>query len=146
MVAGRDRLNGYRQALEAHCIPVEENLIVEGDFTEISGLSAVQQLLPLSPNAVFVANDTMAIGALKAFRQAGLWVPQDVALVGFDDVPIASAIEPALTTVHQPIERLSAMAVEILLSVLAGTSEEKTTVHRIILPTELVVRVSCGSA
>jgi LacI family transcriptional regulator len=124
---------------------MEEELIVEGDFTENSGRLGMQRLLPASPSAVFVASDMMAIGALKALRQAGRQVPQDVALVGFDDIPIASAIEPALTTVRQPIERMGSMAVEVLLSVLEGPAEEEALVHRIILPPELVVRASCGS-
>jgi len=145
MVAGQERLDGYRQAIEAHRIPVEEELIVAGDFTEGSGMSAMQQLLPVAPSAVFAASDMMAIGALKAFRQAGLQAPRDIAMVSFDDIPIASAIEPALTTVRQPIERMGAMAVDVLLSVLAGPPEPDAPVHRIILPTELVVRASCGS-
>ncbi len=142
---GQDRLEGYRQALQAHRIQVEESLIVEGDFTERSGRVGMQRLLPASPSAVFVASDMMAIGALKALRQTGRQVPQDVALVGFDDIPIASAIEPALTTVRQPIERLGSMAVEVLLSVLEGSLEEEAPAHRIILPPELVVRASCDS-
>jgi LacI family transcriptional regulator len=145
MTAGQDRLEGYRQALKAHRIPVEEELIVEGDFTENSGMVGMQQLLSASPSAVFIASDMMAIGALQALRQAGCQVPQDVALVGFDDIPIVSAIEPALTTVRQPIERMGSMAVEVLLSVLEGSSEEEAPAHRIILPPELVVRASCGS-
>jgi LacI family transcriptional regulator len=146
VVHGQDRLSGYRQALEARGIPVEEELIVEGDYTEASGMVAMQQLLPASPSAVFVASDMMAIGALKALRQADLQVPQDIALVGFDDIPIASAIEPALTTVRQPIERMASMAVEVLLSVLETSFQEEATAQRIVLPTELVVRASCGSA
>jgi len=146
MVAGQERLDGYRQALEAHRIPIEGELIVAGDFTEGSGMSAAQQLLPAAPSAVFAASDMMAVGALKAFRQAGLQAPQDIALVSFDDIPIASAIEPALTTVRQPIERMGVMAVDVLLSVLEGSPEPDAPVHRIILPTELVVRASCGSA
>jgi len=118
MTAGQDRLEGYRQTLKAHRIPVEEDLIVEGDFTENSGMVGMQQLLSNSPSAVFIASDMMAIGALQALRQAGCQVPQDVALVGFDDIPIVSAIEPALTTVRQPIGRMGSMAVEVLLSVL----------------------------
>jgi LacI family transcriptional regulator len=145
MAHGQDRLEGYRQALKAHRIPVEEELIVEGDHTQNSGMVAMQRLLPASPDAVFVASDMMAIGALKALRQAGWQVPQDIALVGFDDIPIASAIEPALTTVRQPIERMGSMVVEVLLSVLEGASEEEALAHRIILPPELVVRASCGS-
>jgi LacI family transcriptional regulator len=144
MTAGQDRLEGYRQTLKAHRIPVEEDLIVEGDFTENSGMVAMQRLLPASPSAVFVASVMMAIDALKVLRQAGWQVPQDVALVSFDDAPIASAIEPALTTVRQPIERMGSMAVEVLLSVLEGLSQEAPA-HRIILPAELVIRDSCGS-
>jgi LacI family transcriptional regulator len=145
MIAGQDRLEGYRQALKAHRIPVEEELVVEGDWTDNSGMVAMQQLLSNSPSAVFIASDMMAIGALQALRQAGWQVPQDIALVGFDDIPIVSAIEPALTTVRQPIERMGSMAVEVLLSVLEGASEEEALAHRIILPPELVVRASCGS-
>jgi len=146
MIAGQDRLNGYRQALEARGIPVGEELIVEGDFTESGGMAAMQRLLPASPSAVFVASDTMAIGALKALRQADRRVPQDIALVSFDDIPIASAIEPALTTVRQPIEHMGSMAVEVMLSVLEGPSGEEAPAQRIVLPTELVIRASCGSA
>jgi LacI family transcriptional regulator len=141
---GQDRLEGYRQAMQAHGIPVEEGLITEGDFTESSGMVGMQRLLPASPSAVFVASDMMAIGALKALRQAGREVPQDIALVSFDDIPVASAIEPGLTTVRQPIERMGSMAVEVLLSLVEGSPEE-ALVHRIVLPTELVIRNSCGS-
>jgi len=145
MVSGQDRLEGYRQALKAHRIPVEEELIVEGDYTENGGMVAMQRLLPAAPEAVFVASDMMAIGALKALRQAGWQVPQDIALVSFDDVPIASAIEPALTTIRQPIERMGSMAVEMLLNRLESSAGEEAPAHRIILPTELVIRASCGS-
>jgi len=142
---GQDRLEGYRQAMQAHGIPVEEGLIAEGDFTESSGMAGMQRLLPASPSAVFVASDMMAIGALKALRQAGRQVPQDIALISFDDIPVASAIEPALTTVRQPIERMGSMAVEVLLSLVESSPEEEAPVHRIVLPTELVIRNSCGS-
>jgi LacI family transcriptional regulator len=145
MVVGQDRLSGYRQALEAHHIPIDEELIVEGDFTESSGVSAIQKLLPISPTAIFAASDTMAIGILKGLREVGLRVPQDVALVGFDDIPITSMIEPALTTVRQPIERLGSLAVEVLLSVLKDSPEAKSSVHRTVLPTELVIRNSCSA-
>jgi len=142
---GQDRLEGYHQAMQAHGIPVEEGLITEGDFTESSGMVGMQRLLPASPSAVFVASDTMAVGALKALRQAGRQVPQEIALVSFDDIPVASAIEPGLTTVRQPIERMGSMAVEVLLGLVESSLEEEVPVHRIVLPTELVVRASCGS-
>jgi LacI family transcriptional regulator len=142
---GQDRLAGYRLALEAHEIPVQEDLITEGDFSEASGSSGVLHLLPASPTAIFVASDTMAIGALKALRQAGRRIPEDVALVGFDDVPIASAVEPALTTIRQPISRLGSLAAELVLNMAEDPSEEQASVHRIVLPAELVVRQSCGA-
>jgi len=145
MIAGEDRLSGYRQALEARRIPVEEELIVKGDFTESTGMVSMQRLLAVSPSAVFVASDAMAIGALKALHQAGRRVPEDIALVSFDDIPIAAAVEPALTTVRQPIRRLGAMAVEVLVGLLKGPPEAEPPIQKIILPTELVVRKSCGA-
>ena len=88
----------------------------------------------------------MAIGALKALRLMGKRVPQDVALVSFDDIPLASAMEPPITTVRQPVQRMGALAVEMLLNVLESSpSENGSPVQRIVLPTELVVRTSCGS-
>jgi LacI family transcriptional regulator len=145
MLQAQDRLSGYRQALEAHQLPLDENLIAEADFTEAGGSTGAQRLLAAAPTAIFVASDSMAIGALKAVRQAGLRVPQDVALVGFDDVPVATAVEPALTTVRQPIERLGSMAAELLLALIENGSEEQASIHRIVLPAELVVRDSCGA-
>jgi LacI family transcriptional regulator len=145
LTAAQDRLDGYRQALQAHRIVVEDSLIVEGDFSERSGVMGMERLLSASPTAVFVASDSMAIGALKALREAGKQVPQDVALVGYDDIPIASLIEPGLTTVRQPIERMGSMAAELLLSMLNHPTDGEAPAHRIILPTELVVRASCGS-
>jgi len=145
MTGGEDRLLGYRQALEAHRLGVEERLIVEADYTEESGAIGVQRLLPLTPTAIFAASDVMAIGALKALREAGIRVPQDMALVGFDDMSIASAIIPALTTVRQPIEHLGSMSADLLLNLLASPPEAHVPAQRIILPTQLVVRESCGA-
>jgi LacI family transcriptional regulator len=145
MTHGQDRLAGYRLALEAHQLAADDDLIVEGDYTEASGSMGVRRLLSASPTAIFVASDIMAIGALKALREAGLRVPEDVALVGFDDVPIAAAVEPALTTVQQPIERLGSMAAELLLNLLQHPSDVQAPASRIVLPTKLVVRDSCGA-
>lgn len=144
MAHAQDRLAGYRQALDAHHLPVDEALIVEGDYTELGGVMAARRLLVAAPTALFVANDVMAIGALKTLREAGLRVPENVAVVGFDDMPIASAVEPALTTVRQPIERLGSMAVDLLLDILSTIREVETPAQRIILPVQLVVRDSCG--
>jgi LacI family transcriptional regulator len=151
MTSGEDRLVGYRQALEAQRLAVDEQLVVEGDYTEGGGAMAMRRLLAASPTAVFVASDVMAIGALKALREAGKRVPQDVALVGFDDVTIATAVEPPLTTVRQPIGRLGSMAADLLLDLLEkppDSTEQAPSagrVARIVLPTKLVVRDSCGA-
>jgi DNA-binding LacI/PurR family transcriptional regulator len=149
MTSGEDRLAGYRHALEAHRLGVDERLIVEGDFAEGGGAMGMSRLLPAAPSAVFVASDVMAIGALKTLREAGRRVSQDVALVGFDDVTIATAVEPALTTVRRPIDRLGAMTADVLLNLLEQPSDQNAPsarpVQRIVLPTELVVRGSCGA-
>jgi LacI family transcriptional regulator len=144
-VAGQDRLKGYRQALEGRRIAVRDELIGEGDFTEGSGYAAAQQLLSVSPSAIFAASDMMAVGALRAARDADVHIPQDMALVGFDDIPTASVIEPALSTVRQPIERMGSMAVEVLLDMLDNEEDAGSSTNRIVLPTELVVRASCGA-
>lgn len=142
MMAGQDRLEGYRQALLSRGIPVHDALIAEGDFTEEGARVAMQRLLPQRPTAVFAASDTMAVGAMKAIREAGLRIPDDIAIVGFDDLPIASAVDPPLTTVRQPIERMGAMAAEMLIGLVEGTI---TGPQHVILPTQLIVRASCGS-
>jgi LacI family transcriptional regulator len=143
MTAGADRLVGYLAALRDRGVVSDPTLIVEGDFTEAGGYRAMQQLVPRCPDAVFVASDMMAIGALRALREAGLRVPEDVALVGFDDLPQAARTEPPLTTVRQQVYRLGSMAVD---SVLDLIDHQDSVPRRIVLPTELIVRASCGSA
>ncbi len=143
MIAGADRLAGYLAALRDRAGVSDPNLIAEGDFTEAGGYRAMQQLLARRPDGVFAASDMMAIGALRALREAGLCVPEDVAIVGFDDLPQAARTEPPLTTVRQPVHRLGAMAVDSVLDLL---DHQDSAPRRIVLPTELVVRASCGSA
>lgn len=142
MIAGADRLAGYSAALHDRGLAVDLELIVEGDFTEAGGYSVMQRLLPRRPDAVFVASDIMAVGALRAIRDAGLRVPEEIALAGFDDMPFAERSEPPLTTVRQPIVRMGGTAVEMLIDLI---EHPDSAPHRIILPTELVVRKSCGS-
>lgn len=132
-----DRRQGYIDALNGRT-----PLIAEGDFTEESGYFAMQQLLPYKPEAVFAASDTMAFGALRALREAGLSVPNDVALVGFDDLHAAAFSDPPLTTVRQPILRAGIEAVEILVDILKNGPEPA---RHVILTTELIIRSSCGS-
>lgn len=140
--AALDRYTGYCKALQAHDLPMDETLISEGYFTEIGGYEAMQRLLAHAPDAVFVASDTMALGALKAIYEAGLTVPQGVAVVGFDDLPPASLAKPALTTVRQPVHLFAVKAVEMLLDVIQNGSEPP---RQIVLETELVIRGSCGA-
>jgi LacI family transcriptional regulator len=142
MIAGSDRLEGYRLALRNRGLTPDPALIVEADFTEEGGYVAMQRLLPQAPNAVFVASDAMAIGAMRALRDAGLRVPDDIAIAGFDDIPMAARTEPTLTTVRQPIQRMGSLAAETLIDMISHPHPQP---RRIILPTELVIRESSGS-
>ncbi|HOC22369.1 MAG TPA: LacI family DNA-binding transcriptional regulator [Anaerolineae bacterium] len=142
-ISGVDRRQGYENALRIHAIPVDPALIVEGGFSETGGEAAMRRLLPLRPDAIFIASDAMAAGALRVLREAGLRVPQDMAVVSFDDTPIASRTEPPLTTVRQPIEALGETAVNTLLHVLEHPDAGP---RRVILPTRLIIRESCGAS
>lgn len=141
-LAARDRRQGYLNALRGHGYLIEEDVIVSGDYTEVSGYEAMRRLLPHRPDAVFVASDTMALGALRALRGAGIKVPDDVALVSFDDLPHAATADPPLTTVRQAIQRRGIMEVGILIDILHNGLEPP---RRLIMPAELVIRTSCGA-
>lgn len=136
------RVKGYREALAAHNVPVEERLIRAGEFTEQGGYEATRELLRLSPRptAIFAANDLMAIGAYQALREAGVRVPDDVAVVGFDDIPAASLVHPALTTIAQFPHGLGRQAAELLLDRLAGTIAGSG--QHLTMPFELILRES----
>lgn len=137
--AGEDRHIGYQQALQTHKLPYDARLIAEGDFSQESGYTAMQKLLNASPDAVFVASDEMALAAMRAIREAGLRIPEDIALVGFDDLPLAARAEPPLTTIRQPIDQLGPVAVELLQQIISGGS---SSVFSRVLPVELVVRAT----
>lgn len=141
--AAHDRLAGYCQALEAHGVPYDPRLVCEGDFTDDSGAAAMRALLDLDepPTAVFVASDVVALGALQVIRERGRQVPEDISLVGFDDIPLVSHLDPGLTTIHLPAFELGQRAGEMLLSLVWGNTLEQT---RVLLDTELVVRGSAG--
>jgi LacI family transcriptional regulator len=140
-----DRVRGYRRALQEAGIPVEEALIVPGDFRYQGGETAMDRLLRQSPppSAVFCCNDLMAVGALRALRNVDRQVPGDVSLVGFDDIPFVSAVSPALTTIAQPIEELATLAAKLLIVRMQNTREERPG-QRIVLDTKLVIRDSCA--
>ena len=142
MIAGADRLEGYMAALNDRGVGIDPDLIVEGDFTEESGYRTMQRLLPCKPDAVFVASDAMAVGAMRALREAGKRIPEDIAVAGFDDIPLAAHTEPPLTTVRQHIPRLGAIAADTLIDLISHPDGQP---RRILLPTELVIRASCGS-
>jgi LacI family transcriptional regulator len=142
----RERLRGYRDALLSLEIAGEEALELGGDFSEESGYRAGQRLLALQPRpaAVFAANDSMAIGCLFALREAGAQVPGDIALAGFDDIPIARYITPSLSSVHVPIAELGTRAMERLLHAVDSKNGHERRQETV--ATTLVVRGSCGGA
>ncbi|MEV0728859.1 MULTISPECIES: LacI family DNA-binding transcriptional regulator [Polymorphospora] len=137
MIAGIDRLAGYRDELRDSG---RRSLIAVGDFTRESGGLAMRQLLDDDPDldAVFVASDLMAHGALRTLREAGRRVPEDVAVVGFDDIEMARYTDPPLTTVRQPIQEMGREMTRQLLRMAAG----EDIGHAVVLPTELVLRES----
>jgi LacI family transcriptional regulator len=139
---GIDRKAGYRKALVERGRVIDEALIREGDFTEAGGYFAMQQMLPAHPDAVFAASDIMAIGAMRAVRDAGLRIPEDVAFVGFDDLPIATLSDTQLTTIRQPVIPFGVKAVEILIDLIENGLHPP---RHIIMDTELVIRDSCGA-
>ena len=141
MGVGQDRLEGYRDGLAAAGLAGAGDLVETGDFTEEGGAAAMGRLLerPGDPvDAVFAASDLMAAGALRALRAAGRRVPEEVAVVGFEDSAVARYAQPPLTTVRQPIEEMGRQATRLLLAQVAG---EAGGMH-LILDTELVVRAS----
>lgn len=142
LTSARDRLAGYMQAMEDPGSRVDQSLIQEGDFQAESGYQAAFSLLQSreAPTAIFAANDQMAIAAMAAAYDLGLRVPEDVAVVGFDDTPAARDVRPALTTVSLPTYEIGASAARLLLRLLAGEATEET----VWLPTRLVVRQSSG--
>jgi DNA-binding LacI/PurR family transcriptional regulator len=136
------RERGYREALEAHQIEVDPELITTGQFDEDEAFIAVQKLLQdgIQFDAVFSGDDDSAIGAMRAIKMAGRLVPQDISVVGFDDVPFARYLLPALTTVRAPIEQIGREAVRQLANLMSGKPSQALTLMR----TELVIRESCG--
>jgi LacI family transcriptional regulator len=136
------RLHGFRRALSASGRAFDDRLVVEGNFRSEGGAEAMHRLLSLEqrPDAVFCMNDMTAVGAMSAVREAGLRVPDDVALVGFDDVPITTLLQPALTTMAMPMRELGAAAARLLEAQL-GQGDEHTPVH-LAFSASLVVRES----
>jgi DNA-binding LacI/PurR family transcriptional regulator len=141
MGAGVDRLDGYHDALLEAGLPIETSLETAGDFTQEGGTAAMERLLKARPDidAVFAASDLMAAGAMSVLEAAGRRIPQDVAVVGYDDSPVASTLRPRLTSVRQPIEEMGHEMTRLLVDAVEGTDSVQ---RRVILATELIRRAS----
>ncbi|KAB2925611.1 MAG: LacI family transcriptional regulator [Bacteroidetes bacterium] len=139
----QERLRGYRTAFINHGMTYNKSLEFDGDFTEASGYEAAREVLELEerPTAIFAFNDSMAVGAIGAIREAGLRIPNDISVCGFDDIPVAKYLSPSLTSVHVPIHDLGVMAVNRVFDRLQNKG--KTSAAHILVPTTLQIRTSC---
>ena len=136
------RLQGYKDGLARAGIPPDPDLIQAGDYSSKTGFACAQRLLNLSdpPTAIFASNDQSATGAIKAVLEAGLHVPDDISVVGFDNVPEVAYAHPRLTTVDQSIDKMGYIATEMLISLIEGDALESDLYK---VPTQLIVRDSC---
>ncbi len=143
--ASAERLKGYRLALEEAGIPFDPSLTTVGNWEVPSGYDGAQQLLagPQHPTAIFAANDLMAVGAIYAIHDAGLRIPEDIALVGYDDREIATIVRPALTTVTLPCYDMGQASAAMLVNLLEGKADNPDEVK---IRGKLIVRQSCGGA
>ena len=141
----RERLGGYEDALRSAGVGVREGLIIHSDFRQQGGYEAMGRFLDMGrpPRSVVVANNLMTLGALQAIHERGVRIPEDIAVVCFDDMPWAISLRPPLTAVAQPAEELGAAAAQLLLERLKNPQR---LVRQVILPTRLMVRASCGAA
>ena len=139
-----DRLRGYKAALSDCDIPTNKEWIMEGDYQQQTGYEITKRLLQSTdslPTAIFAGNDLSAFGAMDAARESGLRIPDDISIIGFDDIPQASLVYPKLTTVRQPLEQMGRVAVKMLLEQIEDRSRPP---QRVTLATELIIRDSCG--
>ena len=138
----QNRIRGFCEALAEHHLPLDDILIQGGDFTESGGYHGMKELLKLSPlpTAVFAANDLMALGAMLAIREANLRIPEDIALVGLDDIPAAKLVHPALTTSSQFQENIGRRSAEMLFERIQGIAPDKPRLVE--MPFELIIRES----
>ena len=145
LLAAQSRMQGYQQALESAGIPLDPRLIVHGEaWLHRSGYNAMKELLGRNHpfTAVFAQNDRLAKGAVSALNEAGLKVPQDVSIIGFDDLPEAEFDDPPLTTMHQPMDEVGKAAASLLIKLI---EDPYTTPQQLLFNTELVIRSSCAS-
>jgi LacI family transcriptional regulator len=141
---GSERLAGYREELERLGLEARDEYVIEGDFYDESGHRATRQLLELAepPTALFAASDLMAAGALRAAHELRVSVPEELAVVGFDDIALAALIQPSLTTVRQDMEAIGTAAAEGLARMI---DDPDAAPVQLLVPTQLVIRSSCGA-
>ena len=145
------RVEGYKQALLESGLTVDGSLIKTGDFRFDGGEKAMREILvnPELPTAVFICNDMMALGAIRAINDLGKRVPDDFSLIGFDNIPLSKTVYPSLTTMSQPITKMADLVIELLLEKISlkqkqkRTNEEEPQYNRMILEAELIERDSC---
>lgn len=139
----RERLRAYREGLHEASLPFDASLVIPGNFTVARGFSATEELLNLDdpPSAILAANDLSAFGVIEAVKSRGLRVPDDVSVVGFDDIPMAGQSYPPLTTVRHPLHDMGEQAVKRLLALIEGGT---VGTEQLELPSELIVRASTG--
>lgn len=135
--ASEYRYEGYCSALRENEIHYDPDLVTFGDFSMDSAYEAMKKLLRADADAVFVVSDTMALGALRCIREHGLKVPDDVAVIGYDDLPVALHADPPLTTIRQPIQEQTKRAVEMLTHIIESPDSPR---QEVVLPTKLIIR------
>ncbi|WP_409304106.1 LacI family DNA-binding transcriptional regulator [Peribacillus sp. SCS-155] len=142
VIVGRDRLKGFQQSMAQNGLPIDPLLVQEGDFSYESGYNMMLKLLAIEelPTAVFAASDDMAMGAIKAIKSRGLNVPEDISVIGFDDIKFASIFEPALTTMSQPTFEIGSKAMTLLIKIINSECVREKTQY--ILADRLVLRES----
>jgi LacI family transcriptional regulator len=142
-----ERFTGYRQALQERGIPLRKTLIRQGHFQKDQAFSATKELVRLKrpPSAIFVSNEPMVSGCILALKESGLGIPEDIAVVGFDDPVWASYMDPPLTAVSQPSYTMGILAFDYLLAQISGSGRDKKYLKDVILKPTLFIRQSCGS-
>lgn len=145
LMFANERLEGFKEALHEHSLELLPKMIRIGGLTQLSGLEQTATLLDLSdpPTAIVTCNDLMALGSIRSAQKRGLRIGEDLAIVGYDDIPQAEHSMPSLTTIHQPIYKIGSILCEILVKLLKGEPLDKR--QMIIKPT-LIIRESCGGS
>ncbi|MFJ5622700.1 LacI family DNA-binding transcriptional regulator [Peribacillus loiseleuriae] len=140
----RERAQGYRKALHHYNIPVDESFMIEGDYSIGCGYSSVKKLMKQDnkPTAIFFGNDEMAMGGIKAAKEMGIRVPEDLAVIGFDDIKFSAVFDPALTTIAQPFHEMGRKSMELLLKIM---NDEPLEHEKYVIESQFIVRESCGA-